>query len=759
MPYVLLYLFPAALAAELALFGWQQRPARAAAPFSLLMAAVVFWSACHALSAASSTLPATLFWAQLQYGGIVLVGPIWLLFSLAYSGAWARATRAQRGALLIPAGLAYLAVLTNEWHHLWWPTVALDESRPFGSLRITHGTLFWLHYSYSYGCILLGAALIVRAMLFAPTAQRRTARLLALSVAFPIAGNAAHVLGYRTLPVDDPTPLLFTATGLLIFYAALRYRFLDLATIAQQALFASMPDGLVVLDSRGIIAASNDSAPTLLAAEPRRWLGRSLRDVVAGSPLEIDVRALLTQPLGATATRSIAYEAAEGARALELRLRPLDVDHAHAGALLVVRDRTDRAQMERVLDRRLSDVTAINRIARAANAALAIEDILRSSTRELVRILPADRVLVGLLESDSRRLRIVVDEERYGAARLEGHAIAGAAFARLEQLLHAGRSRMLHATEPLLMETSLEHMGLQAILVVPLASHAGTLGAMFVGQAQASAIAPDDKRLCETVGELLAEAMTRTRLYEQAQQASRAKSTFLAMVTHELRTPLTSIIGFADLLTRGLYGSLPARANQPISQIRRNSHILLRLINDFLDFSKAEAGHLMIELEPVDLPVVMHDVAHALQPQIKERGLALEIQVASNLPRVFADRERLAQVLTNLVANAVKFTEQGSITLTADTHGEYVSFSVADTGIGIAAEEHERLFQEFQQIPSAHAGGTVGTGLGLAISRGLMRLMGGTLTVESTPGLGSTFSGELPIVREQERGATVEEQG
>src|SRR5206468_1800101 len=143
------------IAAELALYGWHWRHLPAAIPFSLLMVAVVFWSACHAASVASSTLAATRFWAQIQYGGIVLIGPSWLLFALAYRGTASQVMTIDRGWLLVPAALSYAAVLTNDWHHLWWPTVALDTVRPFGSLSITRGLLFWLHFGYSYGCVLL----------------------------------------------------------------------------------------------------------------------------------------------------------------------------------------------------------------------------------------------------------------------------------------------------------------------------------------------------------------------------------------------------------------------------------------------------------------------------------------------------------------------------------------------------------------------------------------------------------------------------
>jgi len=275
------------------------------------------------------------------------------------------------------------------------------------------------------------------------------------------------------------------------------------------------------------------------------------------------------------------------------------------------------------------------------------------------------------------------------------------------------------------------------------------LGAMFVGHADDRAIEPGEVQLFETIGELATEAIVRTRLYEQAQEASRVKSAVLATVSHELRTPLNSIIGFADLLERGFFGQLPDGAHEPLAQIRRNSQTVLRLINDILDFAKIEAGRLEIALGPVDLPSVIHDAVGALQPQLHERGLELKLEVASDLPHVYANAERLGQVLTNLLSNAIKFTDQGSIAVRAWLDGDRARFSVTDTGIGIAPEQQRILFQEFRQIDSEHTRRYSGSGLGLAISRRLMQMMGGTLAVDSTPGVGSTFYGDVPAVSEQ----------
>jgi signal transduction histidine kinase len=531
--------------------------------------------------------------------------------------------------------------------------------------------------------------------------------------------------------------------------------------IALPELLAHMPDGLVVLDQRGGVMAYNDAASHLLATPQHDWNGREFLDVIAGSPLEIDLRALLAPPIAA-ATCHLIYERADGMRAVELRLRPLYADNPGAGALLVVRDRTDRARLEQAREQRARELSALNRIARAANNARETDELLRTITRELVRVLPSARIVIGLLQPDGTTLRLVVDEPLRTASTLEGHAVTEYDVTQLQHILRAGQPRVISVADPELARTPaqaiLQHEGVLTVLVVPLASLAAPLGAMFVGHADQRTIAPNEVQLFASIGELVSEAIARTRHAEEVEEASRAKSTLLATVSHELRTPLSSIVGFIDLLEQGIFGELPEQVHEPLARMRHSSLALLRLINDILDFSKMAAGYLTIDLEPVDLARVIRDVVGALQPQILEHGLTVTVAIAPDLPQVQANSARLAQVLTNLIANAIKFTERGTITVRAMDDGERVRFSVADTGIGIAPEQQRILFQEFRQIEDEHTRRHSGTGLGLVISQQLMQLMGGTLTMESTPGLGSTFYGEVPIVakslHEKEHGVT-----
>jgi signal transduction histidine kinase len=236
----------------------------------------------------------------------------------------------------------------------------------------------------------------------------------------------------------------------------------------------------------------------------------------------------------------------------------------------------------------------------------------------------------------------------------------------------------------------------------------------------------------------------RTRLYDEVRQADQLKAAFLASVSHELRTPLTSIIGYVDMLQKGIYGEPSERMRDPLVYMRQSSMALLRMINDILDFSRAQAGHLKVELQPTNLLNCVANVVGQLRPQLAERGLGFELDVPTGLPPVRANPARLEQVLTNLLSNAVKFTERGQISVCAAQIGETVRLQVRDTGVGIAPEDQALIFQEFRRVetPGRRVGGT---GLGLAISRRILELMGATITVESALGEGSTFTIELPV--------------
>jgi signal transduction histidine kinase len=231
----------------------------------------------------------------------------------------------------------------------------------------------------------------------------------------------------------------------------------------------------------------------------------------------------------------------------------------------------------------------------------------------------------------------------------------------------------------------------------------------------------------------------------ELEAASRHKSQFLANMSHELRTPLNSVLGFSEMLADGIYGALPERALAALSKIQTNGRHLLNLINDVLDLSKIEAGQLVLSPNDYVMGEIVQSVLASVETQACAKGVLLTTSVAPGLPVGFGDERRITQVLLNLVSNAMKFTDQGSVTIAVAASQGTFRVSVSDTGPGIAPADQERIFGEFQQVDSSSTRGKGGTGLGLAISRRIAEMHGGRITVESALGTGSTFHMTIPV--------------
>jgi len=231
---------------------------------------------------------------------------------------------------------------------------------------------------------------------------------------------------------------------------------------------------------------------------------------------------------------------------------------------------------------------------------------------------------------------------------------------------------------------------------------------------------------------------------KQAEQANEVKSMFLAAMSHELRTPLNSILNFAQFVTSGMMGPVTEKQQEALSYVISSGKHLLNLINDVLDISKIEAGALELFVEDtVDLRDELYTVAKTGQSLLRDRNVDIRLEIDEDLPLIVGDRQRIFQIIMNLVSNACKFTQEGSITLSAHRRNGSVLLGVQDTGPGIAPEEHQTVFETFRQTKRGVKAG--GTGLGLPISRRLAEAHGGKLWLESEPGKGATFFVELPI--------------
>ena len=256
-----------------------------------------------------------------------------------------------------------------------------------------------------------------------------------------------------------------------------------------------------------------------------------------------------------------------------------------------------------------------------------------------------------------------------------------------------------------------------------------------------------ERKVQEATAELAQQNELLRRQHIALEQASALKSQFLANMSHEFRTPLNAILGYTHMLLNGVSGAVTDSQRKSLTRIDSNSRHLLALINDILDITRIEAGRMPLNVASFGILELITEVMAELEPIIKRSNLAVQPRMRGKLPALRSDRQKVKQIVLNLLSNALKFTPSGSVRISAryDSRGKQVSISVIDSGVGIAPEDQAKVFEDFRQLDSSPARGYGGTGLGLSICRRLSQMLGGTIELESEVGKGSTFTLSLPV--------------
>ena len=295
--------------------------------------------------------------------------------------------------------------------------------------------------------------------------------------------------------------------------------------------------------------------------------------------------------------------------------------------------------------------------------------------------------------------------------------------------------------------------GVHATLMLPLLAGDKPVGVFFLDSRTSGAYTERDLELVDPVAQQLALAIENAQLFRELEEkgrqveiANQHKSAFLANVSHELRTPLNAVIGCSDMLAARYFGELTSKQAEYVNDIRSSGKHLLALINDILDLSKIEAGRMELEAGVFDLCAALDNAVTLVRERAQRGGIELQVQTDPALSAFRGDERKLKQVVLNLLSNAVKFTPPGgSVRVTAAALDGSAKIAVSDTGVGIAPEDQETIFEAFRQVGSDVTRKREGTGLGLALARRSVELHGGTIGIQSTPGKGSTFTVTLPI--------------
>jgi signal transduction histidine kinase len=431
--------------------------------------------------------------------------------------------------------------------------------------------------------------------------------------------------------------------------------------------------------------------------------------------------------------------------------------------------------LESRVEQRTHELTAVNSVSSVVSRSLDLDQILPDALAKTIEVMGMDAGAVFRLDEETDTLSLVASQNvnpellKVDRLPLEISVIDKVVHTRLPA------AQLVSSYPPGPIRSGLESGGWKLVVSIPLIAQEKVLGGINVLSHKEAELTPEELAVPSAIGQQIGVAIENARLYAQsvayaaemeaarasAEAANASKSIFLANVSHELRTPLVSILGFARIVQKRLeeriFPLLPGsdvKTQHTASQVQENLGIILEegqrlttLINNLLDLEKIEAGKMEWRLEPVDVAGVVAQAVAATASLVEEKSLILSQDVPPGLPQVCADRDKLLQVVINLISNAVKFTPQGNVTIQVLGLESEVQVGVSDQGIGIDPEDQRRVFEKFTQVGDSLTSKPKGTGLGLAISKEIIEHHGGRIWVESQPGKGSTFFFTLPLPR------------
>ncbi len=531
-----------------------------------------------------------------------------------------------------------------------------------------------------------------------------------------------------------------------------------------RALFSAMEDIVLVYDRDGRYVRIAPTNPSRLIKPPEELLGKTVREVLPQETADKFLEAI-RQTLESNEPTQLEYDMQVENEVYWFLAKLTKLDENNV--FWVARDITERKKSEETIRRRNEYLAASAEISKLVTSTLDLNTIFARTVNlinERFRFYHAGIFIVEETgfnaalreatgeagkEMKARKHTLQInDKSIVGKVTLDGQAV----------IVNDVTTSPTHRFNPLLPETRAE-------AALPLRIGSRIIGAIDIQSKEVNAFTEDDIAVLQTLSDQVAVAIDNARSFELSQQAvmemrelDRMKSQFLANMSHELRTPLNSIIGFSRVIIKGIDGPVTELQQQDLTAIYNSGQHLLGLINDVLDLSKIEAGKMELAFDEVNIADITNSVLSTMTGLIKDKPIQLQRNIQPDLPTVRADAIRIRQVMINLLSNAAKFTDEGSINvevgLKRGTAGRNeVCVSVTDTGPGIAEQDQAKLFQPFSQVDDSPTRKTGGTGLGLSICQHIVNMHGGKIWVESEVGRGSTFHFTLPLFRKEHESA------
>jgi PAS domain S-box-containing protein len=528
------------------------------------------------------------------------------------------------------------------------------------------------------------------------------------------------------------------------------------------AIVESSDDAIVAKDLNGIITSWNDAAARMFGYTANEATGQSIRIIIPPTHQHEEDAILGRIRRGESVHHFETIRCRKDGSCLPISVTvsPIrDKSGAIVGASKIARDITERKQAEALAQRVQRQAEFVARMAQVLSGPLDYEARLQGLVDIAVPAI-ADWAALDIIEADGRMRRVAVARADSGQAQLAGEVRRRyedpIAPCNARQVIRKGRSVLLpEVTDAVIVAAAngddtridlMRALGLTSCMCVPMATNHATFAALTLATTESGRqYNAEDLQFAEDVAARAALLVDNARAYDALRRANGVKDEFLAMLSHELRTPLNAILGYARMLRAGMVA--PDKLSRTFETIERNTTSLAKMVEDILDVSRVVSGKMRLNMQPVELPLVVHDAVATVLPAAEAKHIRLETAVDPQVGAVSGDPDRLRQVVWNLLSNAMKFTpKEGRVQVRLERVNSSVEIVVSDTGIGIRPDFLPHIFERFRQADSGVAREHAGLGLGLAIVRNLVELHGGTVYATSGgEGRGATFRVRLPI--------------